>query len=207
MIENEFQRYRHIYRWTGRNFNNKKHLTSTRFYYHDKLTWCVQKSKLIPVWKNILHVCRDPLVYILMSSITIGTLFLAYVAEQLEPHHHRKWDWNKCWCNALCCYFGFPCAYNPVNNTCRVGYTLVLYGGIIFVTVINTGLIRILLINIYNPQVQTVQDIIDGQYTLVGDQVALNRIMQQNEVKFCARWIQFQIHKIDLSFLNIDLST
>lgn len=111
-----------------------------------------------------------------MTVTTIFTLMLAYIAEQLEPKHHQKWDWNKFVFNGVRCYFGFSCTYNPTNNVCRVGYAFVLFGGIIYATAFTALVIKLILIRMYEPQINSVQEFIDGRFSLVGNHIASRKI-------------------------------
>ncbi|XP_031639661.1 uncharacterized protein LOC116351666 [Contarinia nasturtii] len=104
----------------------------------------------------------------------------AYVFEILEPR--PRWDWNGLLFNGTCCYLGFPCSYNPKNSVSRFGYATILFGALIFVTVMNYGIILFVVTPYLNPQIQTIQEIIDGQFNLIGDQFTMWKVMEQNKI-------------------------
>ena len=154
---------------------------ASRSYYHDILTWCVQKSQPIPVWKNILYLCNDPLVYAILTIIAVMLYSLGYFCQQFE-RFRPKWDWNQFAFNGFCTILGFPCCYNPKTTSNRLGFMGVLLGSIAFVCTLSSVLIELFITSILNPQVQSVQEIIDGNFKLVVDRFAFHKISQQTEV-------------------------
>lgn len=42
----------------------RKYLIASRSYYHDCLTWCVQRHQQIPRWQSVFYLCTDTTVYI-----------------------------------------------------------------------------------------------------------------------------------------------
>ena len=164
-----------------------KHLEASRSYYHDALTWCVQKSQPIPLWRYVFYLCNDPLVYIIFTITGLVVLSLGYYLQQFE--RHPKWDWNKFIFNGYSSFLGFPCCYNPRITANRIGFMFCLLGGIIFVCTLTTVLFDLALTPILKPQVQSIQGIIDGNFKLVGDRFAFQKISQQTKVKYC-EWLE-----------------
>lgn len=75
------------------NLFTKNYFEASLYYYHDSLTWCVQKAKISPYWKAIFYLCNDPLVYLLLGLGCVIIIVVAYFLQQFEPK--QKWDWNR----------------------------------------------------------------------------------------------------------------
>lgn len=95
------------------NLLTKKYFTSSISYYHDHLVWCVQKAKLIPLWKAVFLICTDWMVYVAFTVLCIVLGFIAYFFQQVE--RHQKYDIFRITSNGLQCFFGFGYPYR-VNN-------------------------------------------------------------------------------------------
>lgn len=157
-----------------------KHLVASDSYYHDRLTWCVQKRQKIPLWKNIFHLCNDPLVYFIATVVNLMVIAFAYVLQQFE--RHPKWSWNALVFGGTCCHLGFPCTYKPENNANRVLFLTFLFACQIFGIVLNTGLILFSSKPILNPQIEAIDEIIAGNFKLLGDRYAFSKMREQSEV-------------------------
>lgn len=155
-------------------------LVASTSYYHDSLTWCVQKSIPVPPWKKVFYLCPDPLV---IGSFTI-LLFIAigftYFCEEFE--HHPKWDWNRLAFNGVNYYLGFASAYNPKTTANRTCYIFCSFGAMIFVCLLSSILVQLFISPILIPQIQNVQEIIDGEFKLIGNKFAFQKIVLHNEV-------------------------
>lgn len=162
------------------NLITKKHLIATRSYYYERITWCVQKSQPIPLWKNIFYLCNDPLVYLIPFMLGILVYCIGYYCEQFE--RHPKWDWFKFTINGFGCMLGMPCTYNPTITATRIGILLCLFSAIIFVSLISAALMQLVMTPILNPQIKSVQEIIAGSFKLVGNRFLIEKISQQKEV-------------------------
>lgn len=79
-------------------------------------------------------------------------------------------------------FLGFPCTYRPTNNANRLLFISVLFGGILFVIVVTTFVIKLYTSPIYNSQTETIAEILDNNFDLVGGQFALQKLLQQNQV-------------------------
>lgn len=162
------------------NLIKKENLIASYSYYHDHLTWCVQKRQRIPLWKNVFHICSDPVVILIFTVQTIMVISLAYFLQQFE--RHPKWDWNRLVFNGACCYCGFPCAYRPENNANRILYLFFLFGCQIFLIVLGAGLIFLINQPVLNPQIESIEEIIYGNFKLLGDEYAFTKISQKTKV-------------------------
>lgn len=164
------------------NLITKNSLIASRPYNHDRITWCVQKRKQIPVWKSIFHLSRDPLVWVIFGVLVFVVLGFAYTLQQFEPR--QKWDWNRLVTDGLRSCLGFQSDYNPENTGHRLAFSCILLGLILFSIVLNTGILFIFTNPILRPQIQSIQQIIDEDFILIGDGFAFENCMEQNEVKY-----------------------
>lgn len=79
-------------------------------------------------------------------------------------------------------FFGFPCTYRPENNANRLLFISVLFGGMIFVIVVTTFVVKVYTSPIYNSQIETIAEILENNFVLVGGRFALQKLLQQNQV-------------------------
>lgn len=149
----------------------------TRPYHYDHLTWCVGKNNTMPRWRNIFYVCSDLRVWLICLIMAICVLGLAYIFQMFE---HPQWDWNKIVINGLACFCGIPCMYKPKNNANRVLFISVLFGCLIFITTFTAVLMNYARKVFYAHQIQTVSEMINGDFTLAGDHFTFAELLQQN---------------------------
>lgn len=155
-------------------------LIASRSYYHNKLTWCVQKQKPIPSWIILFYACTDLRVHLTVFIQSIAIVMLLYYMEQFE--RYPKSDWYKIITNGFACFLGFACEFKPTILLSRLVYFLILLANIVFTATINGVLVLFVTSPILNPQVQNIQEIIGQKYIIMGDRFTLYQISQQNEV-------------------------
>lgn len=158
----------------------KSYFQASNDYYRKVLTWCLQKARPIQIWKNIFHLCNNPIIYLIMTLEYLIIIFFAYYFQQFE--RGRKWEWNKIVFEGFRCLLSFPCRYNPKNLMARAGYVLVLYYAFIFSNILNLHLIYIFQNSIFDYQIQTIREIINDDFTLIGDKNVYGNILKQNVV-------------------------
>lgn len=162
------------------NLITNKHLVASHPYHHDHITWCVQKRKPIPVWKNVFYLCNNPLLYLILTLESVTVLIGGYIFQMFEPR--QKWDYNKFIIEGFRCMLGFPCSFSPETCTIPSGYIFMLFAGIINAVVMNVALILLTTNPVLNLQIQSIQEIIDGSFTLMVDGFAFKQILGQNKV-------------------------
>lgn len=156
-----------------------EHFVPSRLYYHDKLTWCVQKKRPIPAWKNIFYVCNDPLVWVAQTMTNILSVFFIYFFQRFED---VKWDWNRINMIAFCAACGFPIDIKAQIIPHRIFYIFAQFGLMIFTNTFLSFLLLFLMNPIYDYQFQSKKDILDASFELAGDEIALHHLTKQNEV-------------------------
>lgn len=162
------------------NIETSKYLIASRAYHQNSLTWCVQKKKQIPVHLLLLHLSIDPLVFLGLTFTLVLVVDFGYFMQQFEPR--QKWDYFKIVTSGVCLFMGSPSPYKPENNAHRLAYTFILFGGIIYMTTITTLVVNLFTSSTYYPQIQTVEEILSNNFSLVGKKFALQKLLQQNEV-------------------------
>lgn len=128
----------------------------------------------------MFNICWDPLVYIIFTVLSGMAVFVGYFCEQFE--RHPKWDYHECYITGFCCFLGFPCHCFPSKIANRFNFIGCSLGGIVFVCTLSSILIELVMTPILSPQVQSVQEIIEGNFRLVGDRFAFQKLSQQTEV-------------------------
>lgn len=97
---------------------------------------------------------------------------------------HMKWDLVKNFLNGFCLYIGFPCTYRPQNHSHRLAFASVVFGGIIFFTLLSTMVVKLVTSPFYEVQIETYNEILDKNFELIGSRHTLNEMLKQNEVVF-----------------------
>lgn len=152
-------------------------------YYHDALTWCVQRRKQIPVWMNLFLLCNDPLIYGIYTVLCFAMVFLFYYLQQYEDVH-PKWDWFRLTFSGICATLGFASEFRPQNIPSRIFFIFCIFGSMIFMIVSIAKTLMFVTTTFYEKQIDSIQEIVDGSFDLIGDDFALQHLMKQTEVGF-----------------------
>lgn len=138
----------------------------------------------------MFHLCNDPIVYLLSVICGVGIVALIYFIQQFEE---QKWDWNLITINLVCVACGFNSTFKPKNNAMQLGYILFLFAALIFSTLLGSVLIKQITKPILKPQIDSISEIIDGDFELVGDRLAFMKISQDNKVSILYICVSFRI--------------
>lgn len=166
----------------------KKYFVSSISYYYDHLVWCVQKAKMISIAEITFRICTDWVVFVVHNPIVWAVFFgevmlkivFVHILEQFE--RHSKWDWNRIFFDGLRIHLGLSCLYNPINNASRVLFLFILFACTVFTITISSTVLEFIILPILGPQVESVQEIISEQFTLVGGRFELLKMAEQIEV-------------------------
>lgn len=161
------------------NLITKKYLNASQSYYHDCLTWCVQKHQPIPRWKSVFYLCTDVNVYVTFLFFAFLTIGCAYYLMKVE---RDKKDWHYITLIAITICIGYSHPYRPKSDPLRVLITIGLFAGTIFYTVLTSQLVIRVTVPHFEPQISSITEITNGDFTLAGDHFALQKISHQNEV-------------------------
>lgn len=158
---------------------NKK-LIASHPYYHDVLTWCVQERQQIPIWRNIFGFSDHPfLLVILFIMLNFTFTATTYVLQLFDD---TKWDWTRLTITWICCSTGFVCGYKPNGISNRIFYAFCLLGSIVF-SICHYSLVQQTLTkSLYNNQIKSTQEILNSSFELIGDELALEHLRDQDEV-------------------------
>lgn len=157
----------------------KPYLIASRPYYHDCLTWCVQKQQPIPRWTNIFYLCNDARVYLIFLVATLLVIGSAYYFQKCE---RQKKDWHFITIVALTICVGVSYPYNPRSKPMLILIMIGRFAGILFYTLLGSVLTRLVTVPHLMPQINSITDITNGDFILAGDRFALQKLSQQNEV-------------------------
>lgn len=161
------------------NLITKNHLIASRPYYHDCLTWCVQKHQPIPRWQSAFYLCTDSNVYVAFTLFAFFTIGTAYYLQKSEPD---KKDWHYITLFALTICIGYSHPYQPQARPTRVLVAVGQFAGTIFFTVLSSMLLLRVSVPHFMPQIDSIAEITKGDFILAGDRFAFQKISQQNEV-------------------------
>lgn len=163
------------------NLITQKYFNASRPYYHDTLTWCVQVKQPIPIWQNVFHVCRDPLVFAIYTLMCFCVVLTGYFMQRYE-NFTPKWDWFRLTFAGISPCLGYGSAYfaNIIPN--RIFFLFSLFGATLSFIVTNSFILIFVSIPIYEHQINIRQEIIHKRFELVGDAFAFQHLTMQNQV-------------------------
>lgn len=186
----------------------RKYLSASRVYRQNSLTWCVHKRKEVPFYQVIFHLCNDPIVYYacILSGFLLSTL--SYLFQMFETH--RKWD--KIVVHTFFLFMGFGSVYRAKNNAHRMGFAFVLMASFIYSISMSTMLMNLFTSPIYSSQIQTVREMLDQNFDLIGNEFALRKLIHQNEVNTrnfskCLCELHFNLFSIIQTYTTDSLRT
>lgn len=162
------------------NLPTNQFFIASRHYYYDILTWCVQIRKRVPLWKNVLYLCCDPIAYALFAFTVVLATFLGYFMQQFEPC--TGWDWNHIMITGLGTVLVGQVPFTVTTTFFRIFVISIQFGSILYTTIMSSFLIIFITYPLLNPQITSISEIFDGNFNLVGNQFAFNKISERNEV-------------------------
>lgn len=83
----------------------------------------------------------------------------------------------------FCCALGLSVAYRPQSNPGRVFFAFGILAGMIFAILVSSVLMTMATKPISRPQITTIQEILEQNFSLVGDRFALDKMIQKNKVE------------------------
>lgn len=163
------------------NIPANEYFTISNAYFFDILTWCVQERQPITPLQNIFHLCTDPFVWLLYALTAFASYFTAYYLQRFEAST-LKMDAFEIILAATAISISMIHKYRAINHSNRVFYAFACMAGILHTIVILTGSMAILMNPIYEDQINSIAEILDDSFEIVGDSFALHHIMRKNEV-------------------------
>lgn len=157
----------------------KSHLIASRPYYHDHLTWCIQKAQPIPKWQNIYYLFEDWTAFASIIGLLILLVAVGYFLMVVEHTKKSSLDLIQI---IFCCALGLSVTFRPESNPLRIFFAFGILAGMIFATMVSSILMTIATKPIQRPQIQTIQEILIQNFSLAGDQFAFDKMIQQTEV-------------------------
>lgn len=110
----------------------------------------------------------------------VTVISIVYFCQQFE--RHPKWDWNKISFDGFNCWIGLPCPYRPKTTANRIVYSGCILGSIIYGCLLSSVIMQLVLTPILSPQTKSVQEIIDGDFKLIGERFVFEKLMQPMQV-------------------------
>lgn len=158
----------------------KRYFNASRNYYHDMITFCVQEKKPIPLWQNFFRLCEDPIIYMLFAIMAVTGIFLFYYSHQFEDR--PMYDWHRVTMEAIRLMCGWTIGYRPKILPTKILYVSCLFGSLIFTVEFLALFLNLLNTTMFKHQIQSIQEILDQSFQVVGDDFALQHLKKQNTV-------------------------
>lgn len=114
----------------------------------------------------------------------VSVVCFAYFVQQFEDCK-PTWDWFRVLFTAGLSALGLACDYRATIISNRIFFIFCLFGNFVFVNTVLSFILIIISSSIYENQIESVNEIIDGSYDLFGDDFALQHFMKKkNEVDY-----------------------
>lgn len=157
-----------------------EYFTASRSYYHDTLTFCVQTKQPIPMHENLGYACKDVKVWLIFTVMCFCVVFTGYYMQQFEDE--PKFDWFRISLAGFGPCFGVVTDYNAKATPHRIAYLFCLLGAFLIYIIGSSFWILFTTNPIFENQISSVQEIINGGLELVGDRFSLQHLINQNQV-------------------------
>lgn len=125
--------------------------------------------------------CKDWRVFVIMTVLLILVNITSYVLQQFEDVY-PKWDWYRLMTCGFANVFGLSYTYKPKILANRIYYACMLISALIYAIFLVAYGQHFMAIPIYGNQISSVSEIVDKDYTWVGDSFALAQLYKQNKV-------------------------
>lgn len=156
---------------------------ASRPYYHDVITWCVRAKQLISYEDNVIHIAYriDWEVWFIYTIMCVSVVFTGYFMQQYEELQ-PKWDWFRITFSGMAPCFGFVSEYTPRIFPNRIFFICCVFGAMLSYIVTTSMLLFFLTKPLYEKQIQSIGEIIDKDFEIVGDGFALQHLKMQHQV-------------------------
>lgn len=125
---------------------------------------------------QIFSVCTDYRILIVAIVTFSFGILCGYTIQLFE---RRKWHSLRFLLNGLACIVGMPCEYVPNFSALRMGYAGFLLSCTVMLVVLSTYVTETYSVPYLLPQTQSVDDILNYNFRLAGDQFALMKLRGQ----------------------------
>lgn len=153
--------------------------TSTVAYYHDDLTWCVNKAKAIPIYFNIFYYVKDYELIIFGIFILLAATLTGFGLMAFEE---KTYDLYTCLLFAVGILTCSSINFYPKGYTVRLGYALCYLAALSLVTTFNAFLLIALTHPVLMEQVKSFSDIKRENYQIIGNHDVFKELSRQEKV-------------------------
>lgn len=149
-------------------------------YNQDDITWCVRHAQPIPRWMNLLYITDFPT--IVLAAVLVGiVIVLTYLLQGFES---QPFDLILCAILFLQSITQFPTMFRADLYMNRFLFTLMLIICMWLSTIFGAYVIVFMGKDLYEEQVATVQDIVEGSYQLAGNPNVIDHFRVKTMVRF-----------------------
>lgn len=147
-------------------------------YFQDDLTWCVQKAKLRPKWKQFLLTFDMHGVLCIFGAAIPATLIF-YLSSGYERRAMDIWTAAFLIIQAIS---GTSSTYHPKRSSGRIFYLLLLHLGFFCISLIVSYLITIITNPNYEHQISSFEEIRAANFRLAAEEETKNYLIESNTV-------------------------
>lgn len=144
---------------------------SSRPYFQDDFTWCIQKSKNYPMIINAFLAVAPECYFILIFGVAYGIGFMIYIMLQFDlkydQRNRRDWHYTLILIT-LPGIIGFNQRFKPKSTSLRMFYGFILIMMLFIWQIVYFKAIRFIKIPVQRPQISTIDGITNHEYHLYG---------------------------------------
>lgn len=155
------------------------HHTSSMPYEYDDIVWCIQRSKVIPKYINILKILPPVLWFmmIFVGMFVVGTF--VYFTMQFDTSFKRRnqMDWlHAIFIHTMSTFIGATHNFNTKNSIIRILYGIELFIPLFFHCVMGANLYCYMKTEMFYHQISTIREIFINSFRLAGSPGVLHMI-------------------------------
>lgn len=147
-------------------------------YKQDDMTWCVSHAKSIPQWQNLLHITDVPTIAILVVLV-LCIISNVYLLQAFEDSPR-----DLIFCSFLCLQLitTFPTMFRSDRFSFKFYFIYMLLIGFWGTQIFGAYVVVFLGAELHEPQIATIQDIVEGNFHLAGNPNVIDHFKVKNMV-------------------------
>lgn len=150
---------------------NSTQFVPSSVYLEDAVSVCVKQAQAFPQWMNVFLIVTDTQTWIVGFLTFFVGIGAVHLCTGIEP---KKLDIWASMTLTLRVLFGSPTNHQPKSLIFRIGYFFMLYVQLLVVTIYGAYYINFVTRVIFEPQVSTIQEILNLNYRIYASDTSSN---------------------------------
>lgn len=162
------------------------------------------RAKLIPQWQNLFYLYRDPQTWLFGSILFFSGMILVFLYSSFEAKPLDVWASLFLVVQSI---ISNTSTFLPKITKVRIICSVLYFDALLISTYYNAFVMNFIISNIYNHQINSVDEIIQNDFKLSGFSFALKHLMSQKDLEMMNEGFHEQIDEClkELEF-NLELA-